>query len=224
MTQGDAAVAGPALGRMLVVRGGSEDGRRIVLGAGITTIGRLADNVISVADGLLSRRHAVITYDGRQHLAEDLGSMNGTFVNGERIPPRQPQPLCHRDVITAGALVLVCDFDGETMPVPCLQLDAAAARVWVHGQQIRIVGRPYLALQLLNGKRGNVATKDELAAALWPRADGAVADHAIEQTISRLRLLLGDKPRAAGHIVTVPGVGYRLEASHAWPDGRVPTR
>lgn len=52
-----------------------------------TRIGRASDNDIVVADLLASRHHAELTSDGRGGwLIEDLGSFNGTYVNGQRIP------------------------------------------------------------------------------------------------------------------------------------------
>src|SRR5262249_7384264 len=57
-----------------------------------TTIGRHSDNDIVVSDLLASRHHAVLTgRDGRWFI-EDLGSYNGTFVNGVRITRRTAVP------------------------------------------------------------------------------------------------------------------------------------
>src|SRR4051794_11121419 len=55
------------------------------LAAGETTIGRVADNdlVIDVAE--VSRHHARVTVTGARVAIADLGSTNGTFVNGERV-------------------------------------------------------------------------------------------------------------------------------------------
>jgi pSer/pThr/pTyr-binding forkhead associated (FHA) protein len=59
----------------------------------------------------VSRRHARITWDGRFHWLEDLGSTNGTFLNGRRV---KRERLRHLDVITLGKKVdLVFALRGE---------------------------------------------------------------------------------------------------------------
>lgn len=54
------------------------DGRRL-------TLGRHADNDIVLAHPTVSSRHAAITPDGAQLVLDDLGSSNGTLVNGQRV-------------------------------------------------------------------------------------------------------------------------------------------
>jgi len=76
------AAEGPAL----VVRSGggradehfSPEGER-------TTVGRSPDNDIFLDDVTVSRKHAVLVQDGGEFRIEDLGSLNGTFVNRRRI-------------------------------------------------------------------------------------------------------------------------------------------
>ncbi|MBL8149313.1 MAG: FHA domain-containing protein [Blastocatellia bacterium] len=51
----------------------------------------------------ISRRHArLYSMDGRNFWIEDLGSFNGTSLNGVRITPRQPHPLHDGDIIIFG--------------------------------------------------------------------------------------------------------------------------
>jgi hypothetical protein len=54
----------------------------------------------------VSRLHASIRFEGNQIVATDLGSVNGTRLNGQRIPPHKPYPLNHGDVLTLGKLKL----------------------------------------------------------------------------------------------------------------------
>jgi pSer/pThr/pTyr-binding forkhead associated (FHA) protein len=52
---------------------------------GLTTIGRAQENDIVITDALVSRHHAQITLDAGTCRITDLGSGNGTFLNGDRI-------------------------------------------------------------------------------------------------------------------------------------------
>jgi len=54
----------------------------------------------------VSRLHASIRLDGEQVLATDLGSVNGTRLNGQKIPPHKPCTLNHGDILTLGKLKL----------------------------------------------------------------------------------------------------------------------
>ena len=67
------------------------------------TIGREAGNDVVVEDQAVSRAHAAITAVGNDYILEDLGSVNGTLVNGT---PVQRRILQHGDVIALGAFNL----------------------------------------------------------------------------------------------------------------------
>lgn len=68
----------------LVVQGGPQTGLTYVLGDGETTAGRNADSDIFLADVTVSRDHAVFKVDSDGLTITDLGSTNGTYVNGRR--------------------------------------------------------------------------------------------------------------------------------------------
>jgi len=76
------AAEGPAL---VVRSGGGRAGEHFMPRGERTTIGRSPDNDIFLDDVTVSRKHAVLAQDGNQFLIEDLGSLNGTFVNRRRI-------------------------------------------------------------------------------------------------------------------------------------------
>ncbi len=81
-----------------------DSGRRFPVQPGSTLIGRGQDADIRLADTGVSRRHAVVRYDGQAVLIEDLGSTNGTLVNGQRV---RTSRLQQGDVIRAGHSVIV---------------------------------------------------------------------------------------------------------------------
>ncbi len=89
-----AAAREPAslLGRLVVTESPSGDpaaGRSFDLDV-ITTIGRDVNNAIVVDDQFASSDHAVLTYRGRSWYIEDLGSKNGTFLNGRAVAAVAP--------------------------------------------------------------------------------------------------------------------------------------
>ena len=91
----------------LVVRQGPRPGQRFPLTRPTITIGREAVNNIPISDRQISRHHASLNWDGRQFIIQDLGSANGTFINGARLTG--PQILQPGDVIGLGPAVLL-DF------------------------------------------------------------------------------------------------------------------
>jgi len=54
----------------------------------------------------VSRRHAQILIRDREIVVEDLGSINGTFVNGDRLSPYLPVALNHGDQLQLGKLLI----------------------------------------------------------------------------------------------------------------------
>jgi subtilisin family serine protease len=81
----------------------TSDGTSIPLAPGENTLGRSRENDLVLADDdQVSRRHAVIAWDGQRCSVTDLASSNGTFVNGNRIPPHTPYPLHSGDRLRLG--------------------------------------------------------------------------------------------------------------------------
>jgi pSer/pThr/pTyr-binding forkhead associated (FHA) protein len=84
--------------------------RAVTLNKPRTVIGRQTDCELRVPVSEVSRQHCeIVIEDGFASIA-DLGSSNGTFVNGERVESRRLNP---GDVIAVGPLVLVVKIDGE---------------------------------------------------------------------------------------------------------------
>jgi len=92
------AVSGPVLGRRIEVRGGS-----------IVRVGRTGKSDHPIAeDGYLSGMHFAVECDGAQCRIRDLGSSNGTFVNGSRVTD---QVVHEGDSVVAGGSTFVIHVD-----------------------------------------------------------------------------------------------------------------
>ena len=97
---------GASPGRLIVVEspaGEPEEGRSFDLDA-ITTLGRDVNNAIVIDDAFASSEHAVLTFRGRSWYVEDLGSTNGTFVNGRAVAA--VSPLGFGDEVSIGQVRL----------------------------------------------------------------------------------------------------------------------
>jgi hypothetical protein len=70
---------------LLVVKRGPNAGSRFLLDADITTAGRHPESDIFLDDVTVSRRHAEFVREGGGFLVRDVGSLNGTYLNRERI-------------------------------------------------------------------------------------------------------------------------------------------
>ena len=90
------------LGRLVVVASPSGEpavGATFALDA-ITSLGRDVNNSIVIDDDFVSATHAALTYRGRAWYVEDLGSTNGTFVNGSQVDGLAP--LAFGDEVQVG--------------------------------------------------------------------------------------------------------------------------
>lgn len=85
----ESAVSGveglPVGSALLVVKRGPNAGSRFLLDQASTSAGRHPDSDIFLDDITVSRRHAEVRRSGGAYLASDAGSLNGTYVNRERI-------------------------------------------------------------------------------------------------------------------------------------------
>ena len=97
----------PAPGRG--VRLIANDGRTYPLSIGSTVIGRGDQANLRLPDVGISRRHARLDYDGAQVVLTDLGSTNGSMVNGQRISAVALNP---GDMIQIGTTTLTFRVDG----------------------------------------------------------------------------------------------------------------
>lgn len=101
------ASAGPVeelLVEMPEIEGVPAHRERLVIGSSEVTIGRSKSSRLQIFDEFASSQHAVLRRTPDSLVLEDLGSKNGTFLNGA--PVTRPTPLNHGDVITIGKTVI----------------------------------------------------------------------------------------------------------------------
>ncbi len=94
----------PAGQGVLVVKRGPNAGSRYVLEGSAVSAGRSPDSDIFLDDVTVSRRHASFVPSGATYEVRDVGSLNGTYLNRERI---EAAPLAYGDEVQIGKFRLV---------------------------------------------------------------------------------------------------------------------
>jgi hypothetical protein len=93
----------PGVG-MLVVTRGPNSGSKFALDEELTTAGRHPDSTIFLDDITVSRRHAEVRRVGAGYEVVDVGSLNGTYLNRERV---ESAPLNEGDELQIGTFKLL---------------------------------------------------------------------------------------------------------------------
>lgn len=208
--------------------GGPLAGHRFLLSEPGNVLGRAPDCQVALPpdDVLASRHHAEVRREGFRYVLRDLGSLNGTFVNGARVTASHA--LVDGDEVLVGSTVLRFTDPSATVRVPEAVVLATHRPVWLdertgeafaRGCRLRLTPKEFTLLQLLVRRPGDVVTKDEIAQAVWPEYQGAVSDYNIETLVSRVRHKLAAAGAAAGEgqttLKAVRARGYRLRVEHA---------
>ena len=98
----------------LVILNQGMTGRTFEVNVERTTVGRVEDNTFQIADASVSSHHAEILLQGSDLLIKDIGSTNGTFINGEKITEAVLKP---GQTLRFGQVELKID-DGKPVSAP----------------------------------------------------------------------------------------------------------
>jgi hypothetical protein len=184
-------------------------------------IGRDATSDVQIDDRQVTRRHAEISRASSGYTIRDLGSKNGTFVNGEAVL-ETPRPLHNGDEISIALCAKLTFIEDEaTVPVtpltlqqhPPLKIDPAAKRVWIRGQEIMpsLSVAQYTLLELLYQNAGNVVSRDKVVEGVWAAEEAeGVSEQAIDALARRLRERIAEIDPDTRLFETVRGYGFRL--------------
>lgn len=200
---------------LILKDGPANESARWSMDRDVTAIGRWEGNDVVLTDQEASRRHAQIRREGGRYVLVDLGSKNGTLVNGAPIVGATPLRDGDEIVIPPHFAFVFVDNEATTAfgnARQGLRIDETTRRVSLEGSEIDppLAPNQFALLVLLASQPGRVFSRDEIAAACYPGVDGGVSDLAIDGIVRRLRARLLEADPSHEHIVAVRGHGFRL--------------
>jgi len=110
-------------------------GRTYELKSDKTTVGRVSDNAFEIPEASVSSHHCEILLRGNDIVVKDLGSTNGTFINGEKIEEGVDKP---GQILRVGMIEMRLET-GDAVPAPATPSAAAAAASKKILEQTRVI-------------------------------------------------------------------------------------
>ncbi len=205
---------------LIIAQSGPLEGQRWKIKSELI-LGRDPDCEIVIPLRQVSRRHTRIAPGEAGTTIEDLGSKNGTYLNGRRL--QDTAILEEGDEIQ---ISLAQDFiylsSDATMPLDelplefhrhRLRMDPGARRVWILNQEIDppLSASQFNLLLLLYEQSGEVVPRLEIIESVWGNSAGGVSEQALDALVRRLRDRLAEIDPHWEYIVTVRGHGLRLD-------------
>jgi hypothetical protein len=210
----------------LIAQAGPLNGQRWIL-KGDLIIGRDDTCNVIIQNRQVSRYHARFVTLSHGVQLEDLGSKNGTHINGQEIA--EPIMLQDGDVIQiAFAQQFIYLSSDSTLPLELppekpietvpfsrlLQLDKRSRRVWIGDEELLppLSVSQYQLLELLFNNPGRVISREELVQAVWGQEDAiGISEQALDALVRRLRDRLAAINSTHQFLITVRGHGLRLD-------------
>ena len=92
------------------------------------------------------------------------------------------------------------------------EVNLQARELRKHGTRVKLSGHSFEILALLLERPGEIVTRDQLRARLWPADTFVDFEHGLNTAVKKLRATLGDSSTNSRYVETIPRVGYRLVA------------
>src|SRR5260370_24866903 len=100
------------------------------------------------------------------------------------------------------------------------EADSRAGELRKDGVKLKLVGQPFEVLAMLLERPGQLVTREELRARLWPTDTFVDFDHGLNAAVNKLRDALNDSAEKPHYVETLPRRGYRVISAVGLQDSR----
>jgi DNA-binding winged helix-turn-helix (wHTH) protein len=210
---------------VLVGQSGPLSGQRWMVRKKIV-VGRDMECDITIPSRQVSRRHARLTVTKSGATLEDLGSKNGTHLNGAMLA--EPEALKDGDVVQiAFAQQFIFLSSDATMPLEIgtmegvtpiqeglLKLEKSSRQVWIGEEEVLppLSASQFQLLEILYERQDRVVARKEIITEIWGAENALdVSEQALDALVRRLRDRLAAIDASHPFIITIRGHGLRLD-------------
>ncbi|MBE9474500.1 MAG: FHA domain-containing protein [Chloroflexi bacterium] len=210
---------------VLVGQSGPLDGQRWMVRNRII-LGRDMECDIMIPSRQVSRKHARLTVTNSGATIEDLGSKNGTHLNGAMVS--DPEILKDGDVIQiAFAQQFIFLSSDATMPLEMgttggiapareglLKLQKSSRQVWIGNEEVipPLSASQFQLLEILYQRQDRVVPRKEIISEIWGAENAVeVSEQALDALVRRLRDRLAAIDASHPFVITIRGHGLRLD-------------
>ena len=208
--------------RTLVVKAPSGEERVVPVDQDTITIGRDPSCTIRLDSPYVSRQHARLEARETGLVLVDLGSHNGSLLNGVRV--EGSARLSVGDVVAIADTTIQCLGDeapaestrtlvqaaGQPAPSDLLRMNAQTYEVWIGDTRLerRLSTQEFHLLRYLYEHRDRVCVRRELGDAIWGAHNWD--PNMLHRLVHRLKEKLEPIAEQPRYVQTVPGIGYRI--------------
>jgi hypothetical protein len=210
---------------VLVGQSGPLNGQRWMVHNKII-LGRDMECDIIIPSRQVSRKHARLTLTNSGATLEDLGSKNGTHLNGSKLS--EPEALKDGDVVQiAFAQQFIFLSSDATMPLEMgtmegvapipeglLKLEKSSRQVWIGVEEVLppLSASQFQLLEMLYDHQDRVVARKEIITEIWGAENALdVSEQALDALVRRLRDRLAAIDASHPFIITIRGHGLRLD-------------
>ncbi|MGI8962025.1 MAG: LpqB family beta-propeller domain-containing protein [Bryobacteraceae bacterium] len=115
-----------------------------------------------------------------------------------------------------GVHVATNGFSGARARFDRFNVDLSTGKLQRSGVDVPVQGKPFQVLRLLLMAKGEVVSREQLRAVLWPEDTFVDFEHGVNTAVKKLRQAIEDSAENPKFVETLPKIGYRFIASVEW--------